>query len=378
VRCASFILLHGESNSNITDHYAYLSYGKMPQKLGRHEAKPPCNCKPCVTLRSMCFGELPSTSKEERQKYAAPPTLTENQRLVCPPRIFGFDVRQKLWVQLLVDLVKEIGQKDKGEAFNKLVLPVKTKELLKTLVTEHAKNSTPLDDLIPGKGNGLIVLLHGPPGVGKTLTAESLAMLSGKPLYSVNISDIGISPAVVEQNLVRVFELATHWNAILLFDEADVFLESRSLKDLRRNSLVSTLLRILEYFSGILFLTSNRVKTFDEAFQSRIHLAIRYHELDESQRRSIWELWLDKAGEDVEERRNFDIELEKGGDLVTVQLNGRQIRNCFRSGMALARARPVGQRKVRYEDVDKMVKRTAELQQYMMQNEVMASFKRER
>jgi SpoVK/Ycf46/Vps4 family AAA+-type ATPase len=182
----------------------------------------------------------------------------------------------------------------------------------------------------------------------------------------------------VEQNLVRVFELATHWNAILLFDEADVFLESRSLKDLRRNSLVSTLLRILEYFSGILFLTSNRVKTFDEAFQSRIHLAIRYHELDESQRRSIWELWLDKADEDIEERRKFDVELEKGGDLVTVPLNGRQIRNCFRSGMALARARPVGQRKLRYEDVEKMVKRTGELLHYMMQSEAMASLKRER
>jgi SpoVK/Ycf46/Vps4 family AAA+-type ATPase len=120
---------------------------------------------------------------------------------------------------------------------------------LRNLVTQHAKSEV-IEDVIRGKGKGLVVLLHGPPGVGKTLSAESLAILTDKPLYSVSMADIGLSPRTVESNLRRIFELATHWKAILLFDEADVFLEARSLEDVRRNSLVSTLLRILEYFQG--------------------------------------------------------------------------------------------------------------------------------
>ena len=68
----------------------------------------------------------------------------------------------------------------------------------------------------------------------------------------------------------RTLQLATSWNAVLLIDEADVFLEKRGTADLMRNSLVATFLRLLEYHSGMLFLTTNRVKAFDEAFLSRV------------------------------------------------------------------------------------------------------------
>lgn len=44
---------------------------------------------------------------------------------------------------------------------------------------------------------------------------------------------------------------------------------------------------MLEYYDGILILTSNRVATFDEAFKSRINLAIRYEDLEEEQRLKI-------------------------------------------------------------------------------------------
>lgn len=62
--------------------------------------------------------------------------------------------------------------------------------------------------------------------------------------------------------------------AVVLLDEADVFLEERDMKDLNRNALVSVFLRALEYYNGIVILTSNRVGTFDEAFKSRIQLAL--------------------------------------------------------------------------------------------------------
>lgn len=177
-------------------------------------------------------------------------TLTSDQLQFCPPRVLGFAVSQKKFVQLLVvNVRKNVSQKDKEKPWDDLKLRKKDKDTLKSLVVEHAKSDV-IEDVIPGKGKGLVVLLHGPPGVGKTLSAESLAILTDKPLYSVSMADIGISPRTVESNLRRIFELATHWKAILLFDEADVFLEARSLEDVRRNSLVSTLLRILEYFQG--------------------------------------------------------------------------------------------------------------------------------
>ena len=62
----------------------------------------------------------------------------------------------------------------------------------------------------------------------------------------------------------------------MLFDEANVFLEQRSLEDMQRNALVSVFLRVLEYYEGILILTSNRVGTFDEAFKSGIQFALHY------------------------------------------------------------------------------------------------------
>jgi hypothetical protein len=176
--------------------------------------------------------------------------LSPDQLQFCPPRVLGFAVSQKKFVQLLVEKVKEnVSQKEKEKPWNDLKLRKKDKETLRSLVTEHTK-ADDIEDVIKGKGKGLVVLLHGPPGVGKTLSAESLAVLTDKPLYSVSMADIGLSPRTVESNLRRIFDLATHWKAILLFDEADVFLEARSLEDVRRNSLVSTLLRILEYFQG--------------------------------------------------------------------------------------------------------------------------------
>lgn len=82
-----------------------------------------------------------------------------------------------------------------------------------------------------------------------------------------------------------MLEMSTKWNAVLLLDEADVFLEARSSNDLERNKLVSNFLRVLEYNAGVLFLTTNRVTNIDAAFQSRIHVSIEYPELSLSSRR---------------------------------------------------------------------------------------------
>lgn len=121
-------------------------------------------------------------------------------------------------------------------------------------------------DFVKGKGNGMIFLLHGRPGVGKTYTAgqfdllalslpvpsvfddeifqltsfsECIAEYTKRPLMTLTSSDIGTDPSSVELGLTRHFKTAKSWGAILLIDEADVFMERRSSNDLARNSLVA-------------------------------------------------------------------------------------------------------------------------------------------
>ena len=99
----------------------------------------------------------------------------------------------------------------------------------------------------------------------------------------------------LESQLPLIFQRADKWNAVLLLDEADVFLEQRSLHDVHRNALVSVFLRELEYYQGIMFLTTNRVKQIDDAIASRIHLPLKYESLGLAARRGIWESFLEKA-----------------------------------------------------------------------------------
>ena len=153
------------------------------------------------------------------------------------------------------------------------------------------------------------MLLHGSPGTGKPLTAEGVAEIAEMPLYNVTCGDIGTSADEVEKYLQTVLVLGKTWNCVLLLDKADVFLEERSMSDLERNSLVSVFLRILEYYDGILILTSNRVGTFDEAFKSRIQVAFHYPNLDRVARKKIWKNFFDMMEAD-EENVNLD-ELNK-------------------------------------------------------------------
>lgn len=129
---------------------------------------------------------------------------------------------------------------------------------------EHAS----FDDIIRGKGKGLIGLLGGSPGCGKTLTAEAVAEVTHKPLYVVSAGELGTTPEHVEARLLRALQLAQTWDAVLLLDEADVFLQQRSTLDITRNSLVAIFLRQLEYYKGIMILTTNMVQNCDGAFES--------------------------------------------------------------------------------------------------------------
>ena len=170
------------------------------------------------------------------------------------------------------------------------------------------------------------ILLHGDLGVGKTLTAEAIAELLHRPLYSVAVGELGTDTAQLEKSLRQILDVAQIWNAVVLIDEADIFLEKRTSGDILRNAMVGIFLRLLEYHQGVLFLTTNRVTEFDSAFHSRISVALKYGALTRDAREKIWTNLLLAARID-------------GLDPVTLsetEINGRQIKNTIRLAQGLA------------------------------------------
>lgn len=186
----------------------------------------------------------------------------------------------------------------------------------------------------------------------------------------------------METALQRHFTLASRWGCVLLLDEADVFLAERSPQDFTRNSLVAgkkdllsfylilftgqpsregqarlskphyltnlghtVFLRVLEYYTGILFLTTNRIGDFDEAFSSRIHISLYYPPLRLKSTKKIFRLNLRLIRERIE-RRGLEILIDRRGILdfaeeywtehKKMRWNGRQIRNACQTALALA------------------------------------------
>lgn len=201
-------------------------------------------------------GDTTPPGEEEEKK---PPEFSDEEYLIASPVVLGFAFAEKLWLEFTVSGVKEIQWNE--TAYESLVLEPKTKDIVKALVESHKYHAAEsIDDVIQGKGKGLVAVLHGPPGTGKTLTAEGISELLKCPLYMVSAGELGTDSRYLESELQKILDICHAWGAILLLDEADVFLEKRNMHDIHRNALVSIFLRQLEYFQGILFLTTNRVE----------------------------------------------------------------------------------------------------------------------
>jgi len=242
------------------------------------------------------------------------------------PTTVGFSLTSKSWGDIIIDGLKDIAFDP--EVFDLLVLPQSRKRMIKALV-KHTNANDGFHDLVQGKGEGTCFLLHGEPGTGKTLTAEAIAEYLKVPLYSISMGTLGTTADELERRLSEILQLSARWNALVLLDEADSFLEARSSSSpLERNAMVSVMLRLVEYHRGILFLTSNRIDSLDPAFQTRITLALRYEPLDSKGRMQVWENLLLKSGKSLD---SLDLKALAGP-----VLNGREIKNALRLAMALA------------------------------------------
>ena len=165
-----------------------------------------------------------------------------------------------------------------------LIIPKENKQLIKNLLNS---NNEQFHDIIRDKSGGLLVMLTGLPGVGKTLTAEVFAEIQKKPLYAVQSSQLGVEPVEIEKQLNLCFERSNRWNAVLLIDEADVYVHKRTT-DLKQNSVVGTFLRVLEYYPNILFMTSNRADIIDDAIISRCIIVMEYPQPSSDEQKQIW------------------------------------------------------------------------------------------
>ncbi|KAF8544618.1 P-loop containing nucleoside triphosphate hydrolase protein [Trichophaea hybrida] len=303
----------------------------------------------------------------------------------------GWVLNDRRWCSLDIKHISDfVPNKD---IFESLILPQDRTDIIKALVQSYRLGDSALTsdelksqndhyvapfaaDAIKGKGQGLLVLLHGPPGVGKTFTAECVAEYTKRPLFPVTCGDLGTEPRELEDNLQNCFRLAQRWQCVMLLDEADVFLARRHLSDLKRNSLVSVFLRVLEYYNGILFLTTNRVGNFDEAFTSRLHVSIHYPPLEDTERLKIWQYHMNRL-----ERIRPDIIFSgtalnylDSDETKKLRFNGRQIRNIFQTAVSLAvyeaetatksqNKRPT----LRSDHLKKVIKLSAEFQEYLQE-----------
>ncbi|KAK8001640.1 ATPAse AAA+ type core protein [Apiospora marii] len=287
--------------------------------------------------------------------------FTDFQAQLCPSDLYCCLTRTTVWYSVTIASLTPVQwQKD---AIDGLVIAHDTKQTLCDLVEEHKRGSFAgsLSDFIANKGQALVLVLHGPPGVGKTLTAEAIAEYTERPLFSVNIGELSKEKEVVVR-LERIFELAVRWDAVLLIDEADVVLEKRSYENLKRNAIVSVFLRMLEYYRGILFLTTNRLGSMDVAFQSRVSLAVRFNALTADLRRQIWLNFLARL-DPVEVQAREEL-LARLDDIQQWDLNGRQIRNILRMAQSVALAREKRRGAMRFAHVEQIVNETLRFQDY--------------
>ena len=230
-------------------------------------------------------------------------------------RVFSLDMKTYLYVDVDDVLDYEFDE----QAMSRLHLP---DEMLNVLTRVF---NTPVEklfgDLIHGKHGGVVILAAGNPGVGKTLTAEVYAENTERPLYVLELGELGTNAGEVETNLRKVFARVARWNAVLQFDECEIFLAQRA-NDLERSAIVGIFLRLLDYYQGILFLTTNRCDVLDHAVLSRVMLKLEYPDLDEQAREVIWTNMFNAA----------ELELRDGSyaELAEREINGRQIRNLTR------------------------------------------------
>jgi hypothetical protein len=245
----------------------------------------------CVNDEETLERRFQMTTDADFWRGANVDTGFEKVPLHCYVCLFHLEWHRNIWVH--VQHMTEY--RYQPELRDKLVLPNHHRDLIDILTL---KMSVFVQDFVPGKSGGTTILCQGAPGLGKTLTAEVYSEVVGKPLYRVHSGQLGTTAASVGATLSGILQRAARWDAILLLDEADVYIRRRD-NDLEHNAIVAEFLRTLEYFNGLLFMTTNRIDDVDDAILSRCIAKIQYETPPKPHAIRLWKLLAEQSGADL-------------------------------------------------------------------------------
>lgn len=248
----------------------------------------------CINDEERLERRFEVTCDAEFWRRAGVPTAFEKMPLHGYVHLFHLEWHRNIWVH--VQHLTEY--RYRPELREKLVLPDQHRDLI-DILTSHM--DVLVQDFVAGKSGGTTILCQGAPGLGKTLTAEVYAEVVGKPLYRVHSGQLGTTAASVGANLMEILRRAMRWNAVLLLDEADVYIRRRG-NDLEHNAIVAEFLRTLEYFSGLLFMTTNRTGDVDDAILSRCIATIHYETPRREDAARLWRLQAEQCGAELDDR----------------------------------------------------------------------------
>jgi ATPase family associated with various cellular activities (AAA) len=233
-----------------------------------------------------------------------------------------------------VHAVNLVPYKYKEDLSKNLVIPNDVKDLVEMLVA-NSENET--SDIVDGKGNSTVICAIGDPGLGKTLLAEVMSEQCKRPLYKVEADQLGENASDLENNLSRILDLAQRWNCMVMIDEANAYVHERGI-DHKQNGIVGVFLRKLEYFRGILVLTTNQTKAngdsfdIDPAILSRCSAVFTF---ELPKKREAAEIWMIQA-----KTMGIDLSNEIIKHLVdSYMLSGRSIRNLLKLASSWAEHR---------------------------------------
>ena len=263
---------------------------------------------------------------EQREEGLSPQEVAEKRSYEIPYRHYVkvFDLRRHMNLNLHISQMTKYVYNTQLK--KQLVLSEDVKQLVDVLV-EHKDGG--FEDVVKGKSGGAIVLLCGAPGTGKTLTAEVFSESEKKPLYSVQASQLGMDAQALENELGIVLRRAKKWDAILLIDEADVYMRKRG-EHIGQNAIVGVFLRVLEYYSGVLFLTTNRGDDVDDAISSRCIARIEYEYPIASDLTKIWKILTKKVGAPM-----ADAEIDAVVNEYVGRMSGRDVKNLLKLAVLL-------------------------------------------
>jgi hypothetical protein len=228
-----------------------------------------------------------TTTSDNRFWYRYVPNLEATglfSKAPVHPSILCFDLKRHVNCWVHVGTMKPYEYD--ASVREKLILPQMHRDLIDILTTDIDVFN---EDIVKGKSGGTSILCVGTPGLGKTLTAEVYSEIIKTPLYRVDAGQLGTSSEKVEENLQDILARAERWGAILLLDEADVYIRSRG-DDIDQNAIVAGFLRCLEYFNGLMFMTTNRIDAVDDAIVSRMVAVFKYETPDAEMRPKLWKV----------------------------------------------------------------------------------------